>query len=261
MELFVSAAGLVVEMVGPPGCGKSLLAARVVDELTARGLPAEDAWAGFGRSGTTTARLARKAVAVSREIGTHPIGAAAVLLAVVRSRQPTTELVVKRTVNWLALRALLRRARRMGGIHLFDQGIVQELWSVALEGRPEPMFGVSTPGSAAMGPDVLVRVDADVEFCAANLATRGTGESRLEQLRGEECVAAVESGDRYLAELEKRWHQALESADSDRPVIERLVVTSRAGEMDSVAKLLADQFAELIRASHEDGGLRTQVRL
>ena len=54
-------------------------------------------------------------------------------IAVARSGQSMGDFV-HRAQNWLVVRALFRRSRRRSGVHLFDQGVVQELCSIGYRG-------------------------------------------------------------------------------------------------------------------------------
>jgi hypothetical protein len=68
-------------------------------------------------------------------------------------------------------------------MHVFDQGIVQAIWSVALEGDAEKAIALLAEHAAEL-PDVVVLVEADLATVQARLVRRPDHDSRLDREKG-----------------------------------------------------------------------------
>ena len=182
--------GYVVEFCGLPGAGKSTLARAVVARLRLRGVATTDVMAQLGPDADRGARLGRKVVAIGRamvEPGSVTL-AARVALA---SEQLDARDRIARPANLLVVRHAVRRGHRRPGVHVLDQGPVQEWWSAALRANPDRVreFAVRDPSE---GCDLLVRVDAPLDLLVERLGARNARQSRLEGL--DPAVRLVELG-------------------------------------------------------------------
>jgi len=171
---------VIIELCGVPGAGKSSIARELVAELRGLGrdasLPLEDVSPRRRRS----YRVGRKVGRAAMEVTRHPWTSVGAVRAVVRSGQPTQRDVAVRSLNWLVLRAAMRRARASVGFHVIDQGIIQELCSLGFCGDAQAAIDVADPGVGLLAPDVILVVDVDLELADQRLGSRPGRESRVE---------------------------------------------------------------------------------
>lgn len=203
------ATSVIVELCGPPGSGKSRVAHALTSSLVGAGVAAFEPAALIGPRRPPVARQLGKLRLVVGELLLAPVDSLRAVQAIVAG-QPTLRDRVARSTSWLAVRGLVRRSRRQPGVHIFDQGVLQELGSIAYRGAPLPA-DASRPGRARLGPDVLVHLDVTAPVCAARLADRPGSESRVERtedLAGEIACFAQRSG-READVWEGRWGQVI----------------------------------------------------
>ena len=145
---------MIIELCGVPGAGKSTVAHALVTELRGRGhaasLPIEEVSPRRSRGDRLRRKLRRAAV----EVAGHPQASARTVRAVMRSHQPTWRDVAVRSLNWLVLRAAMRRASTTPGFHVFDQGLVQELCSLGFAGDAASVIDIADPGVARRSPRI-----------------------------------------------------------------------------------------------------------
>ncbi len=171
---------MIIELCGAPGAGKSSIALEVVERLRRDGHPASLPLEEVSPRTPRPQRLCRKVRRAAVESVCHPLASARTVRAVVRSGQPTWRDVAIRSANWLILRAALRRARADVGIHVIDQGIVQELCSLGFRGDAEAAIEIADPGVGLLASDVIVVVETEPWLADQRLAARPGRESRVE---------------------------------------------------------------------------------
>lgn len=222
--------GLVVEFCGLPGAGKSTMARALVERLRRSGVPAVDVMAPLGPEAGREARLARKAAAVGRS-ALDPDAWRIAAAVGLRSGQADARDRIARPLNLLVVRAAAARAARRRGVHVLDQGPLQEWWSAALRADADRVLA----RAAADGPahaDLLVRVDTPVDVLVARLAGRAGAQSRLEGLDPDEQRAELVRGEGLLDAL---CSASVHSSGSRRP---RYV---RVDGLDSVAVEIVEE--------------------
>ncbi len=100
-------------------------------------------------------------------------------------------------LNWVYLAGLYRQAARQPEISLFDQGILQAIWSVAAGQGSLPEQASDSwadRAAAVLAPDaVAVFVDAADSVLRSRLAGRTDGMSRLDSAIGRSESAAAEA--------------------------------------------------------------------
>ncbi|MFH0946843.1 MAG: hypothetical protein V2A76_16745 [Planctomycetota bacterium] len=171
--------GKVIEFLGLPAAGKTTLALAVADILRAEGvrvfLPAVHE---VHPSGGVRNKASRLAFLCGRFLR-HPAALWRAFAAIRRTRQEThadlrTVLENLVTVAWLA-----ERARAEGGVHLFDQGVFQAVWSVGLNAA---YFDAKRHLTRLPRPDLLVLVTVEPQSGLSRLAARAEDGSRLGQV-------------------------------------------------------------------------------
>jgi hypothetical protein len=175
-----SRSALIVEFSGIPGVGKSSVAHAVAAALATTGQSVDEPLLFVAPALARSRRLRRKLRLAAFEAVTHPLSSGTLAIAVARSGQSMGDFV-HRVQNWLVVRALFRRSRRRSGVHLFDQGVVQELCSIGYRGDWRAALRSAAPGADDLAPDLIVRVTAPVEAVQQRLAARAgadRGESR-----------------------------------------------------------------------------------
>ena len=197
---------IVVEFCGLPGAGKTSLSSAVEQEwdgLVSRPTRriAPDVPAGR--------RLSRKLGLVAAEATRRPLLEARVAHRIARSEQPGAGEAAKRWVQWASTQSLMSRARRAPGVHVFDEGVLQALWSLALRGDPAATLNTLTgSGGRWSAPDLVIVVDPPVELLVRRLRDRASEHSRLQRLADdEELRAELVRGRSLLDRLVVWWDE------------------------------------------------------
>lgn len=198
----VGAPGLAVELAGLPGSGKSRLAREVVRAVRERDAPARVVDAPVGADARRTARLTRKAVRSGSELLRHPRRSAHVV-AGVASSQPQGRDALSLGVQWLVTQRLLAAARSAPGLHLFEEGVLQTLWSIGMRGSVDRVLAV-LDGQLSW-PDLVVVVDAPLPVVQDRLSRRVSRHSRVQHLATGQQGEALRQGHERLGELLAWW--------------------------------------------------------
>jgi hypothetical protein len=179
----VTPPGLVVELFGLPGSGKSHFAREFVRSSAEMGMAVNLPAAGVGPAAPPLPRSARKLGLVAGQMLQRPVPTFITVRSIV-SFQPRRTEGLRRSVQWAVAQRLLTSAGRSPGLHLFDEGLLQALWSVGLRGDVFPTLRVleQRSGRGAM-PDVVVVVDASIDVIEDRLASRFSRHSRLQEHR------------------------------------------------------------------------------
>lgn len=221
---------LTVEFLGLPGAGKSTLSHRLADLLARRGVAVAQASYDLAHGPTTGRRRMRKAMHVARELLRHPVAALGAARVIRHTEQPDLATRLKLWFNWLLVLALGRAARRDPRVHLFDQGVLQAVWSIALEDRSEAALALlDSAGARAAMPDVAVFVVAGLAAVQQRLHARGSRDSRIDRRPTDPQLL------RRGEHLVERIHQAIRSDGTVR----LLEARTEDHDLDAVAAYLA----------------------
>ena len=186
----------VVELTGPPGCGKTTLCRALVHGLRTEGVDVADRSLPAGAR-HRRARLRRKALAVAVVGIRRPGLVARIARAVARSGLVGRELVA-RTVN---IAVLHHEGRRRGpDVVVLDQGLAQELTSIAHGGDHRRVLD-ALPDRVWPPADLLIRLRLPVETVADRLRARPSHESRVQDLRGSDFAGALDRVDLVLDDV------------------------------------------------------------
>jgi hypothetical protein len=117
---------------------------------------------------------------------THPGDAARALGALRSTRQRRLRDFFKMAFNWLLVADLLRRRPPHEEIHLYDQGVLQALWSIGFGGAPGAARRMAARvGSDLPRADVVVVVRATESAVMRRMAGRVDRDSRLDAVAGD----------------------------------------------------------------------------
>ena len=175
----MTAPSLSVEFFGMPATGKSTLSRLVAEHLEKRGLPVFQPSYDLAHGGGSGRRLLLKVGAVARGCILHPIDSG----REVARLESWTHCSPRVLFNWLLVTALLRRSRNKTGIHLFDQGVLQGLWSIGFEAdRDGTLKFLQHPRSQVAGwPSLVIDVHASLEQLEARIRARPANRSRVDR--------------------------------------------------------------------------------
>ena len=206
--------GYVVEFCGLPGAGKSTLARAVVAQLRLRSVPTTEVMATLGPDAARSARVARKLSSVLSGIR-EPGSARVVADVALRSAQRDRRDRLARPANLLVVRHAVTKARRRPGVHVLDQGPLQEWWSAALRADDTQVLEMAARDRAPRA-DLVVQVQTPIEVLVDRLEARGARQSRLEALDAEARVGELQRGESLLAAL---IDQLVHSPDPESPTV------------------------------------------
>ena len=194
--------GYVVEFCGLPGAGKSTLARAVVAQLRLRAIPTTEVMVTLGPDAGRLARVVRKVGVIGR--GAFEPGSVAIAGAVaLRSGQRDARDRLARPANLLVVRHAVRHAHRRTGVHVLDQGPVQEWWSAALRADDAQILKLAESDPAEHS-DLLIRVDTPLGLLVERLEARGPRQSRIESLSPTDRLRELQRGELLLDSLTDR---------------------------------------------------------
>jgi hypothetical protein len=173
--------GFVVELFGLPGSGKSHFARELLRSSAEIGMPVNLPVASIGPAVPSLPRMARKLGLVARQVLQRPVPSCVTMRSIVSAQHRRTE-GLSRCVQWAVTQRLLTSAGRSPGVHLFDEGLLQALWSVRLRGDVAPTLRVLEQRSGRYAvPDLVVTVHVSIDEIEDRLSARRSRHSRLQE--------------------------------------------------------------------------------
>ena len=198
--------GILVEFCGLPGAGKSTLAAGLAGALAGRGLSTRDGAASIGPSIPSARRVPRKLLLTATHGLANPIASfrigARIATAGHAGTAPGPVNLGARFVQWTVTQRLFTVAQSSSGVHVFEEGLVQALWSIGLRGDVAPVLSELNrrPGSWIQ-PDLVVVVDVPADVAADRLRRRVSRHSRIQMRPGNEQMQELRRGELLLEQL------------------------------------------------------------
>jgi hypothetical protein len=185
---------VIVELIGPPGAGKTTLACALANRLRARGLVVKlhlsfrpgEIQDDSGGGGPPAARRMIRAMmellatrfAGPGSGGSHPL--AAQLLRALPPRSLAWSFRLRQYVS--RLMAARGAVQSDVDVALFDQGFVQAVCSLAVLTRAEGGGGFHRALDAIPKPGLLIHIDVPAPLLAARLDSRHRGLGRFERV-------------------------------------------------------------------------------
>lgn len=181
------AAPLIVEFVGLPGAGKTTVARHVIRRLRRDGYRCADRRLIGGEPLVRAAHYARFAA--------RTVTAPGQLLAAIRcglAVEPLTPDRVRHTLTLCAWGYRLDLAHRRDlDVILFDQGVLQTVWSVILDGDMPSVAALERALQTMALPTAYVHFDIDIDSAVSRIQQRPTGTSRFDHMTPDTAAAAL----------------------------------------------------------------------
>lgn len=200
--------GSVIELCGLPGAGKTTLASALVHELAGYDLSVRTGASAVAAEVPGLRRVSVKMALTLAEMLAHPAGTASCTASIARSNPPSVADLGHRAVQWAVTQRLLRAAHRRAGLHVFDEGLIQTLWSVGLRGNVDHTLRALDTLHGWTGPDLLVVVEAPEDVVLERLVSRGSRHARSQALDPARRRIELEHGQRLLDLLVDWWSTA-----------------------------------------------------
>jgi len=199
--------GRVLELFGMPSAGKSTIARAVAERLRAEGQEVYLPRVHNVHSGSRVPNTLSRLHMLARETLLDPACKAKWLLTVRATRQKSPADFRTVLENLVTVAKLAREAHRTPGIHVFDQGLAQAIWSVGLSAQQfDAASAVAQLAAAVPLPHVLAVVSVSLGAVRERLAARPVVTSRLgHRLPGDPALLdrASEVFDAVRAEFER----------------------------------------------------------
>ena len=174
----------LVEFVGMPGSGKSTISHAFAEALRESGRDVwEPVWDNFRLLSDRNRRLSKVRIA-ARQVLTLRRQTFADLGAILGSSQSRPAAYPSTALNWFYISGLCRVAERRPGVSVFDQGVLQAVWSVVYgsDSLDESSIDVwaARAGESPPPGSVAAFVDADEPTIRKRLAMRTAGRGRID---------------------------------------------------------------------------------
>ena len=194
-------ASLAVELCGLPGAGKTTVAQAARDRLAAAEVACDLADQDVSAAAAPRRRLRRRATSAWHESTTHPVRTSSAAAAVLASRQARPRDTVAVLAQWLAVRDLLAGCHRSPGVHLFEEGVLQRLWTIGLRGGHDASARLWRNLEPARRTDLVVVLDLPAAEAAARLGGRPSQHSRVQGQDPDAMLDELVRGERLLHRL------------------------------------------------------------
>ena len=172
----------IVEFIGLPGVGKSTISHRVAAFLSQRGIsvnePSNIELFKYGKY----KRIIRKGIFIAREVIFHPKGVWLSAKIIISTKQRFIKDLIKVFLNWVYVSSMRKSCSEVYGVHLFDQGIFQALWSIGFGAMAVDFLNLAKILFNSLEvPHVVVVLNASQDTIKKRLTKRTICHSRLEK--------------------------------------------------------------------------------
>jgi thymidylate kinase len=252
--------GFVIEFAGLPGSGKSTLAHELAARLRQGPELVSEPTYELNHRSTRWRRVATKTLCILQCVLASPLGSFEVALSIARTGQRSWRDLTNTTLNMLYICGLRRAVAKQPGIHVLDQGVLQQLWSIRFSAsRSLPVAGFGRLGQACFGcgsGGAVVFVDVKPETVMERLTVRSGKASRLERRLSRETyrveLAAAEDA---LAEARGAVHTLV---GTDGRIRIETVSNEDSEDFETTAEELARRVRgwSKVKGSAEPGGGR-----
>ncbi len=196
--------GIVIELIGLPGSGKSIINQEVAENYKKRGVKVESPTFDIYNKRALW-RISLKLWFISREVIFHPLFFSKCLKYMLITRQKTIIDFLRVTVNLFYVLGIIR-SKQNNRVTFLDQGIIQALWSVFYSSKGNLGELINKLPSLPL-PDLVIRVNVLKEIALKRLEQRVYVQSRLETLEDGEKSAMLARAEEILQELESYLQQ------------------------------------------------------
>lgn len=172
----------IVEFIGLPGVGKTTVSNRVAALLRQRGISVNELSNIELFKHRKYKRIIRKGIFIAREVIFNPKGVWLSARIIISSKQRSIKDLIKVFLNWVYVSSMKKSCIEVYGVHLFDQGIFQALWSIG--------FGATAVDFPSLAkilfnslevPHVVVILNAGQDIIEKRLKKRTICHTRLEK--------------------------------------------------------------------------------
>lgn len=204
---------MVVELCGLPGAGKSYLVREVSASATEGAVDIRLPTEAIGPDVPRMRRIGRKLRLVTGETLRRPASSTDAMRRIVGSGQGGVGPISSRWVQWATTQRLMSVARSTPGVHLFDEGVTQALWSLGLRGDPSTtLAALGRTAGRWEHPDRVIVLDLPIELIDRRLSERGSRHSRLQDVADPAARRAeLAKGKELLDRLLDWWTEVLPS--------------------------------------------------
>jgi len=191
-----------IEFIGLPGAGKSYLCTRLSE--TMQRMPSQVPFAVYPPvdSEARAKVLLRKLLRASLFVIRHPASAVRFLSLMSKSRQDSLPVGITKTLNLFS--EIGRKEWSGGKIPACEQGVLQAIWSIALEARTPDIGGLVRAASPYL-PHLVVHVETDPGELLRRLEGRTSGRSRLDRMPHARREEALRDGETLFAKIVADW--------------------------------------------------------
>ncbi|HEV8380681.1 MAG TPA: lipopolysaccharide biosynthesis protein [Gemmatimonadales bacterium] len=176
--------GIYVEFVGLPGAGKSVASRKVAEALRRNGLTVTEPTYHLDHVVRPAGRRVLKASYAFRGLFGQPREGGFWSQVLWQSRQPSVGRLLAEAMNWFYLMATVRGKTAEPGVHLFDQGLCQAIWSIVYEATCTEITSQESLARLARslpGQSVIILVEASLDTIGTRLRDRPGLVSRVER--------------------------------------------------------------------------------
>lgn len=168
-----------IEFIGNPGSGKSTISQLLADHLIDNNKSIYDLSREVSNNSNLKKKI-KKVLYILRFVFLRPITSYIIVKDIKKTNQPTTKLIVKMSANILYIKSLIDRLSRSNYDYvILDQGLIQAIWSINLEGKNSlyfPELMKDLPNSYC-----LIHVEVNDDLLIKRLNSREGQHSRFEK--------------------------------------------------------------------------------